>query len=55
MLLASSILSTKEVLRTLPVQRLKRDTLFVDVLSVKVRASPRLACRHTSRVGTPRF
>ncbi|EFJ52916.1 arogenate/prephenate dehydrogenase [Volvox carteri f. nagariensis] len=35
-LLASSILSTESVLRNLPVQRLKRNTLFVDVLSVKV-------------------
>ncbi|KAG2492326.1 hypothetical protein HYH03_009277 [Edaphochlamys debaryana] len=35
-LLASSILSTESVLRHLPVQRLKRNTLFVDVLSVKV-------------------
>ncbi|KAG2447681.1 hypothetical protein HYH02_007141 [Chlamydomonas schloesseri] len=35
-LLASSILSTEKVLRSLPVQRLKRNTLFVDVLSVKV-------------------
>lgn len=35
-ILASSILSTEMVLRSLPVQRLKRSTLFVDVLSVKV-------------------
>lgn len=34
-LLCSSILSTEQVLRSLPVQRLKRRTLFVDVLSVK--------------------
>ncbi len=34
--LASSILSTKEVLKTIPVQRLRRSTLFVDVLSVKL-------------------
>ncbi len=33
--LATSILSTEAVLRRLPVQRLKRNTLFVDVLSVK--------------------
>ena len=33
--LAPSILSTAAVLRALPVQRLKRNTLFVDVLSVK--------------------
>ena len=33
--LASSILSTEAVLNSLPVQRLKRSTLFVDVLSVK--------------------
>jgi len=35
-ILASSILSTDKVLRSLPLQRLKRSTLFVDVLSVKV-------------------
>ena len=35
-ILASSILSTEAVLRSLPIQRLKRSTLFVDVLSVKV-------------------
>ena len=34
-ILASSILSTEAVLNSLPVQRLKRSTLFVDVLSVK--------------------
>ncbi|XP_031262799.1 arogenate dehydrogenase 1, chloroplastic [Pistacia vera] len=34
-LLCTSILSTEKVLRSLPVQRLKRSTLFVDVLSVK--------------------
>lgn len=34
-LLCTSILSTEEVLKSLPVQRLKRSTLFVDVLSVK--------------------
>lgn len=34
-LLCTSILSTEAVLRSLPVQRLKRNTLFVDVLSVK--------------------
>jgi arogenate dehydrogenase (NADP+) len=33
--LATSILSTERVLRALPLQRLKRSTLFVDVLSVK--------------------
>jgi arogenate dehydrogenase (NADP+), plant len=33
--LATSILSSERVLRSLPVQRLKRSTLFVDVLSVK--------------------
>lgn len=32
---ASSILSMESVLAALPVQRLKRNTLFVDVLSVK--------------------
>ncbi|XP_047337885.1 arogenate dehydrogenase 2, chloroplastic-like [Impatiens glandulifera] len=34
-LLCTSILSTEAVLRSLPLQRLKRSTLFVDVLSVK--------------------
>lgn len=34
-LLCTSILSTEKVLRSLPLQRLKRSTLFVDVLSVK--------------------
>ncbi|GLT58960.1 hypothetical protein SLA2020_318130 [Shorea laevis] len=34
-LLCTSILSTENVLRSLPLQRLKRSTLFVDVLSVK--------------------
>ncbi|KAK7388783.1 hypothetical protein VNO78_23610 [Psophocarpus tetragonolobus] len=34
-LLCSSIISTQQVLLTLPLQRLKRSTLFVDVLSVK--------------------
>ena len=34
--LASSILSAKQVLKTIPVQRLRRSTLFVDVLSVKL-------------------
>ncbi|CAK9232904.1 unnamed protein product [Sphagnum jensenii] len=34
-LLCTSILSTEDVLKLLPVQRLKRNTLFVDVLSVK--------------------
>lgn len=34
-ILATSILSTESVLAALPVQRLKRSTLFVDVLSVK--------------------
>ncbi len=33
--LATSILSLEGVLCTLPVQRLRRSTLFVDVLSVK--------------------
>ena len=37
-LLASSIISTEAMLKSLPVQRLKRNTLFVDVLSVKVCA-----------------
>lgn len=35
-ILASSILSTKAVLESLPLLRFKRSTLFVDVLSVKV-------------------
>ncbi|KDP22757.1 hypothetical protein JCGZ_02462 [Jatropha curcas] len=34
-LLCTSILSTENVLKSLPVQRLKRSTLFVDVISVK--------------------
>lgn len=39
-ILASSILSTEPVLRSLPLTRLKRSTLVVDVLSVKVRVQP---------------
>jgi arogenate dehydrogenase (NADP+) len=35
-ILATSILSTEPVLRALPLARLKRSTLVVDVLSVKV-------------------
>ncbi|KAL8497808.1 hypothetical protein ACS0TY_021227 [Phlomoides rotata] len=34
-ILCTSIISTESVLRSLPLQRLKRNTLFVDVLSVK--------------------
>ncbi|KAJ4978472.1 hypothetical protein NE237_009252 [Protea cynaroides] len=34
-LLSTSIISTESVLKSLPLQRLKRNTLFVDVLSVK--------------------
>ncbi|KAE8689051.1 Arogenate dehydrogenase 1 [Hibiscus syriacus] len=34
-LLCTSIISTELVLKTLPLQRLKRSTLFIDVLSVK--------------------
>ena len=34
--LASSIISTEKVLQAMPLQRLRRSTLFVDVLSVKV-------------------
>ncbi|XWS70757.1 hypothetical protein CRYUN_Cryun03dG0076300 [Craigia yunnanensis] len=34
-LLCTSILSIEKVLKSLPIQRLKRSTLFVDVLSVK--------------------
>jgi arogenate dehydrogenase (NADP+) len=41
-ILASSILSTEPVVRNLPLTRLKRSTLIVDVLSVKVR----LMCEH---------
>ena len=37
MILATSIISTEAVLRSMPLQRLKRNTLFVDVLSVKAR------------------
>ena len=35
-ILSSSILSTQQVLASVPLKRLKRSTLFVDVLSVKV-------------------
>lgn len=38
-ILATSILSTEPVLRKLPITRLKRSTLIVDVLSVKVKCS----------------
>ena len=34
-MICTSILSTDKVLKSLPLQRLKRSTLFVDVLSVK--------------------
>ncbi|PIN20296.1 Arogenate dehydrogenase (NADP(+)) [Handroanthus impetiginosus] len=34
-ILCTSIISTESVLKSLPLQRLKRNTLFVDVLSVK--------------------
>ncbi|XP_047945852.1 arogenate dehydrogenase 2, chloroplastic-like [Salvia hispanica] len=34
-LLCTSVISTESVLRSLPLQRLRRNTLFVDVLSVK--------------------
>lgn len=34
-LMCTSILSTEQVLKSLPLQRLRRNTLFVDVLSVK--------------------
>jgi arogenate dehydrogenase (NADP+) len=34
-LLCSSIIATESVLRSFPIQRLKRNTLFADVLSVK--------------------
>lgn len=34
-ILASSILSAKQVLTSIPTQRLRRNTLFVDVMSVK--------------------
>jgi arogenate dehydrogenase (NADP+) len=46
-LLASSILSTESVLKSLPLLRLKRNTLFVDVLSVKVTTA--LVCRRQSK------
>jgi arogenate dehydrogenase (NADP+) len=36
-ILATSILSTEPVMRSLPLARLKRSTLVVDVLSVKVK------------------
>ena len=39
MVLATSIISLESVLATLPLQRLKRSTLIVDVLSVKVGPS----------------
>jgi len=35
--LASSIISTEAVISSLNLDRLRRSTLFVDVLSVKVR------------------
>ncbi|XP_042055365.1 arogenate dehydrogenase 2, chloroplastic-like [Salvia splendens] len=35
MVICTSIISTESVLRSLPLQRLRRNTLFVDVLSVK--------------------
>ncbi|KAL3344063.1 hypothetical protein AABB24_023482 [Solanum stoloniferum] len=35
LVLCTSIISTEHVLKSLPIQRLKRNTLFVDVLSVK--------------------
>ncbi len=52
-ILASSILSTEKVLKSLPVQRLKRSTLFVDVLSVKVSTccSARVWCCASARHG----
>ena len=43
-ILATSILSTEPVLRNLPLTRLKRSTLFVDVLSVKVGLQLRCLC-----------
>lgn len=36
--LATSILSTQSAVLSLPIQRLRRNTLFVDVLSVKARS-----------------
>lgn len=35
LLICSSILSTENIVRTIPFHRLKPDTIFVDVLSVK--------------------
>jgi arogenate dehydrogenase (NADP+) len=50
-ILASSILSTEGVLASLPVQRLKRSTLFVDVLSVKVRPVGRVGQMAAEELG----
>ena len=52
-ILASSILSTRAVLRSLPVQRLRRSTLFVDVLSVKVFPKQLMLAELPAEVGPP--
>jgi prephenate dehydrogenase len=44
-ILATSILSTEPVLRSLPLTRLKRSTLVVDVLSVKVCVLVGISCK----------
>lgn len=53
-ILASSIISTEAVIKSLPLDRLRRNTLFVDVLSVKVRCSSgsSVSCSwlHVSRI-----
>jgi prephenate dehydrogenase len=49
--LASSILSLDHVLAALPVQRLRRNTLFVDVLSVKQFPKHLLLSRLPPEVG----
>ena len=55
--LATSILSLEAVMRSLPVQRLRRNTLFVDVLSVKefpkrllLSLLPAEVCPHSVRI-----
>lgn len=68
-ILATSIISTEQVLRSIPLQRLKRNTLFVDVLSVKefpkklmlkvhlrsACSTPRMSapCRNVAHVSEP--
>lgn len=48
-ILATSILSTEPVLRKLPLTRLKRSTLIVDVLSVKVGVALLGECLQSAR------